>query len=66
MHETMNLKNIYDTVSSFAGTRLHVLPSVMNDLLKEVEQIFKQHGDCEQSFFVYQEYRFYSIDTVWL
>lgn len=27
------------------GIRLHVLPSVMNDLLKEVEEIFKQHGD---------------------
>ena len=38
---------IYDTVCSVAGTRLHVLPTVMNDLLKEVEQIFKEHGDCE-------------------
>jgi len=43
---------IYDTVWSVAGTRLHVLPTVMNDLLKEVEQIFKQHGDCEHCFFV--------------
>jgi hypothetical protein len=41
---------IYDTVCSVAGTRLHVLPTVMNDLLKEVEQIFKQHGDCEHCF----------------
>ena len=41
---------IYDTVCSVAGTRLHVLPTVMNDLLKEVEQIFKQHGDCEHYF----------------
>jgi hypothetical protein len=22
----------------------------MNDLLKEVEEVFKQHGDCEQCF----------------
>jgi hypothetical protein len=41
---------IYDTVCSVAGTRLRVLPTVMNDLLKEVEQVFKQHGDCEHCF----------------
>jgi hypothetical protein len=33
---------------SLTGTELRVLPSVVNDLLKEAEQIFKQHGDCEQ------------------
>lgn len=30
------------------GPALRVLPSVVNDLLKEAEQIFKERGDCEQ------------------
>jgi hypothetical protein len=35
-------------VFSVPGTGLRVLPSVVNDLLKEAEHIFKEHGDCEQ------------------
>jgi hypothetical protein len=37
-------------VPSVTGVRLRVLPSVMNDLLKEAEEIFKQHGECERRF----------------
>jgi hypothetical protein len=45
-------------VYAVPGTRLGVLASVVNDLLKEVEQIFKQHGDCGHCFCVYLEFRY--------